>query len=230
MTANSGTFDRNRHRPLAGRVLSGRLTRRPAGPSPSERQKARIMNELMTKRSCGECQECCVAIAVGEIHKPMYHPCKSQCAAGCAVYATRPPSCRDYACAWKIGWLPGGGTGGAGLLPADDAEWAAGGDYRPDRFRAIMDIDRAEGSGKHYIRVWQLDSPSQILDDPRIREAAYRLSIRLGLPVCAYYGTPDGAEFRSIHLTPDLGHWTGAFRRRFPTTPIYPLYAEIEGA
>lgn len=228
MTNDRGAFDQHRAKPLGGRVLSHRLARRPAARPPSERKRDALMTELMGKRSCGECQACCVALAVHEIGKPMYAACGSQCAAGCAVYPTRPQSCREYACAWKIGWLPGG-SGGAGLLPADDAEWAAGPEWRPDRLRAIFDIDKAEGSGKHYIRCWQLDDPSQILNDPAIRGAAYRLSSRLGLPVCAYFGE-SGTECKSIHLIPDLGHWLGAFRRRFPTLAIYPLYHNEENA
>ena len=168
---------------------------------PSERRLRVYADELMAKRPCGDCQACCQAIAVHEIGKPMAATCPHQCAAGCGIYAKRPGSCREYACAYKAEWLP------------DDVRW------RPDQLRAIIDIDRAS-DGRHYVRVWQLDSPTAVLDDSRIRLATYAAARRLVLPVVAYYGDAH----KSIHLIDRLSHWRGAFARRFPSVPVYPLF------
>jgi len=58
----------------------------------------------MNKRVCGECQACCTTLAVADIAKPKHTRCPSQCAAGCAVYASRPESCRLYKCSWLEGY------------------------------------------------------------------------------------------------------------------------------
>lgn len=168
---------------------------------PSERRLRVFAAEFMTRRPCGECQACCQAIAVHEIGKPMAATCPHQCGAGCGIYAKRPGSCRDYACAYKAEWMP------------DDVRW------RPDHLRAIIDIDRAADS-RHYVRVWQLDSATAILDDPMIRLAAYRTATQLVLPVVAYHED----KYKSVHLIARLSHWQGAFQRRFPALPVYPLF------
>lgn len=57
----------------------------------------------MDKRVCGECQACCTTLSVADIAKPKHTKCPSQCAAGCAIYASRPQSCRLYTCSWLEG-------------------------------------------------------------------------------------------------------------------------------
>lgn len=54
-------------------------------------------------RTCGECQTCCTTISVTDIGKPKHTRCPSQCAAGCAIYASRPQSCQTYKCSWLEG-------------------------------------------------------------------------------------------------------------------------------
>lgn len=54
------------------------------------------------RRSCGDCQACCVAF---EIHglsppKPSNARCSHQCAAGCSIWTKKPVECRDYSCLW----------------------------------------------------------------------------------------------------------------------------------
>lgn len=57
----------------------------------------------MDKRVCGECQACCTTISVTDINKPKHTRCPNQCAAGCAIYDSRPQSCQTYKCSWLEG-------------------------------------------------------------------------------------------------------------------------------
>ena len=57
----------------------------------------------MDKRVCGECQACCTTISVTDINKPKHTRCPNQCAAGCAIYDSRPQSCSTYKCSWLEG-------------------------------------------------------------------------------------------------------------------------------
>ena len=56
-------------------------------------------------RDCGGCTACCSALAVPELDKPTYQPCRHLCERGCGIYATRPRACRDYRCLWLLGHL-----------------------------------------------------------------------------------------------------------------------------
>src|SRR5205823_3357745 len=57
-------------------------------------------------RGCGECRACCVVLGFearpGEapFAKPAGVACPHVCAAGCAIYAERPPVCVRFQCAW----------------------------------------------------------------------------------------------------------------------------------
>lgn len=57
-------------------------------------------------RSCNGCTVCCVVPAVPELAKPINKTCVF-CSKGCAIYPSRPKSCREYNCAWLLGELPG---------------------------------------------------------------------------------------------------------------------------
>ena len=54
-------------------------------------------------RVCGDCTLCCRLIPVEALGKAAGKRCKSQRATGCAVYATRPLSCRSWSCRWLLG-------------------------------------------------------------------------------------------------------------------------------
>jgi hypothetical protein len=65
--------------------------------------------ELVATRSCGECNVCCVALAIDdpELQKLEGHPCRNaQRDHGCAIYATRPQACRAFYCGWRrLKWI-----------------------------------------------------------------------------------------------------------------------------
>jgi hypothetical protein len=54
-------------------------------------------------RQCGTCQACCQAIGVHELDKPAGARCPNQCERGCAIYESRPESCRTFQCLWHEG-------------------------------------------------------------------------------------------------------------------------------
>lgn len=65
------------------------------------------IEERIAGRSCGECTACCTIKAVPELGKPTQAPCAHLCQAQCGIYASRPTSCREYACFWRQGLIEG---------------------------------------------------------------------------------------------------------------------------
>jgi hypothetical protein len=75
----------------------------------------------LQKRNCGACTACCVElkIATPELRKKARVPCPHLSAAGCGIYAARPPVCQQFLCGWRL-----------------FAE--LGDDWRPDRSGVLM--------------------------------------------------------------------------------------------
>lgn len=88
-----------------------------------EKIKAEIAKGIAS-RSCGECTACCTGMAVTEINKPVETPCEHLKAGGCGIYETRPQSCQDFHCLWRIGF---------GRVME-----------RPDRVGYFLDVTRGE--------------------------------------------------------------------------------------
>ena len=59
----------------------------------------------MSKRECGECGECCFALAVDVEDKPRMKACPHFCS-GCSIYDNRPESCAEWNCLWLMGSVP----------------------------------------------------------------------------------------------------------------------------
>jgi hypothetical protein len=59
--------------------------------------------QLDPSRKCGPCTACCTVMEVKELGKAPNQSCKHACN-GCAIYPTRPNSCRIYRCAWQLGF------------------------------------------------------------------------------------------------------------------------------
>lgn len=61
-----------------------------------------------THRRCGECTLCCRVMGVEDYEPEPKKPgdlCPDVCSRGCRRYATRPESCRVFACLWVQGGL-----------------------------------------------------------------------------------------------------------------------------
>src|SRR5260221_13659539 len=50
----------------------------------------------VVNRRCGECTACCTFMVVTELKKPAKVPCPNCSAAGCAIYESRPLTCRGW--------------------------------------------------------------------------------------------------------------------------------------
>lgn len=93
-------------------------------------------------RTCGSCTACCKALEVVELTKPPGKWClHCSIGKGCAIYAERPPSCRDFRCEWL-----------KGLGEEQD---------RPDRTKVILDyIKLSEGLPGGVFQLWEVTEGS----------------------------------------------------------------------
>ena len=57
-------------------------------------------------RACGQCTACCTIMGVCELNKANYQPCSHECGC-CAIYNSRPNTCRTWSCVWLLGRLEG---------------------------------------------------------------------------------------------------------------------------
>lgn len=104
---------------------------------------------VIQPRSCGACDACCVIYSIDEpgLRKAQHERCAhARGADGCAVYETRPKTCRDFVCLW----LKGLGAEGdrpdlSGYIMRDvpNADLAAGGAVV---FSEVSDGACADGS------------------------------------------------------------------------------------
>ena len=65
--------------------------------------------EELTFRSCGKCTACCDGHLIGNSYGNAFgnkKPCIFLVKKICAIYETRPQTCRNYQCAWTQGILP----------------------------------------------------------------------------------------------------------------------------
>ena len=59
---------------------------------------------MNARRQCGGCTACCTAMHIRELRKAPGVTCLNERpGVGCAIYHTRPASCRNYHCAWLDG-------------------------------------------------------------------------------------------------------------------------------
>ncbi len=60
----------------------------------------------VANRVCGECTACCTVMGVAELNKANYQPCAHDCGC-CAIYDSRPITCRSWCCGWLLGLIEG---------------------------------------------------------------------------------------------------------------------------
>src|ERR1700742_4398768 len=65
--------------------------------------------DLVPGRACGGCNVCCVALTIDEpaLQKLQGYRCKNTLPdKGCAIYETRPQTCRTFFCGWRrLKWV-----------------------------------------------------------------------------------------------------------------------------
>jgi hypothetical protein len=109
-------------------------------------------------RKCGDCTLCCRLVPVAELHKKGGERCKHQRFNGCAIYASRPVSCRAWSCRW--------------LVDEDCAELR-----RPDRSHYVVDVMPdfvvCEQDGKEFtipvVQIWCDPKYPHAHRDPALR-------------------------------------------------------------
>lgn len=66
---------------------------------------------LVPGRECGTCNVCCVALTIDDpdLQKPQGYKCHhAERDHSCAIYATRPQTCRTFFCGWRqLKWIRG---------------------------------------------------------------------------------------------------------------------------
>jgi len=73
------------------------------------------------ERECGECKLCCKCLSIVEIVKPGGKWCPHAKGKGCDIYEDRPPSCKQFRCAWLDGLTPE--------------------EFRPDKVHAVFVVE-----------------------------------------------------------------------------------------
>lgn len=61
--------------------------------------------EILAGRECGSCNVCCVSLTIDdpELQKPQGYRCRNaQRDNSCAIYPTRPNTCRQFNCGWRL--------------------------------------------------------------------------------------------------------------------------------
>lgn len=88
----------------------------------------KLKRRLYLSRDCGDCNVCCTLMPVDQLKKPSGVDCQhldtTRKGGGCKSYATRPSSCKEWACVWRSG---------SNLLAPGD---------RPDRLGIMLDTMR----------------------------------------------------------------------------------------
>ena len=61
--------------------------------------------KLVPDRTCGTCNVCCVALTINDkaLQKVQGYRCRNTLPdKGCAIYDTRPDTCRTFFCGWRL--------------------------------------------------------------------------------------------------------------------------------
>lgn len=123
-------------------------------------------------RECGACTACCIELGIDDpqLRKPDHEACPYMVAGqGCAIHATRPQTCRNWYCGWRI-------------LHLSDA-------MRPDRANIVLapELDAAVGSGKGGLRIIVLNEDrSALLQDELLTLVAK--CVKGGVPIFLSWG------------------------------------------
>lgn len=118
-------------------------------------------------RRCGHCTACCTTHAVAAIGKPEFKRCEHLRGStrGCGTYATRPDSCRDWACLWLTG------VG----VPSD----------RPDKLGVVLDAQWSEPLECYVIKVFEARPGAA--SKPRVAALVQRLAAAQGRGIAVLY-------------------------------------------
>lgn len=132
---------------------------------------------------CGECQMCCRIMEIETLSKPVDARCPHQCAAGCAIYDSKPQECSSYECMWLQS------QSGGPLEPFPD-EW------RPDRIGIVMDGGGLDPIHKVVVARTTSVGESKLRSKPVV--AFYRELERLGMRIMVKIGKRNPKTFQDF--------------------------------
>ena len=143
----------------------------------------KVPDDLVPRRTCGECSACCELLAIDtpELQKAQDVLCP-YCIrpAGCGIYATRPPVCREWHCGWR-------------RLPSLDCRW------RPDRCGVLIEAMGIEPwlTSVNFI----IMGGPEVIGWPPLVEYAADL-VEVGVPVLDRKSTRLNSSHRSLSRMP----------------------------
>jgi hypothetical protein len=157
----------------------------------------------MLERKCGPCQLCCRLMPILETGKDANVKCAHQrFRTGCAIYGTRPQSCRAWACTWLVA------PELAGLRRPDIAGYVID---PSDDFFTIQKDDPAKKEAMRMIQIWCDPKRRDAHRDPALR-SYLESQFAKGFVGVVRYGAVEG-----VALIPPA--WSGKGWIEFPTTP-----------
>lgn len=146
------------------------------------------------RRSCEGCTACCTVMPVSEFKKPGFTRCRHQGLGCCAIYATRPRSCK----AWSCGYL---------LLETALPE------LRPDRSGVVIDMlladigyrfnDTGEFQNSVAVQMWLGDDAPEAHRTRAVRQVIAHFADTYGLATMLRIGA---AQRGVAVFAPSLGH------------------------
>jgi len=159
---------------------------------------------LPPKRQCGDCQLCCTLVPIAELGKPAGQRCQHQCNTGCAIYPTRPGSCRAWNCEWALG-----------LAETDGMQ-------RPDQVHYVIDtvldivtVTLPDGKEKLLVmQVWVDPNWPNAHEDPGLRD----MIDRVAQPALIRFGSKRGF----VLIPPSLTSGRGWIELGEPTNELDP--------
>jgi len=151
-----------------------------------------------TGRKCAGCTLCCKLVPTAELDKPSGVRCKHQrTGRGCAIYATRPSSCRLWSCVW--------------LTDPDAADLR-----RPDRVHYVIDImpdfvtmtfdDGREPQRVPVVQVWVDPAHRHAYRDPALWAYLAKRGENEGMAAIIRFNNQEAVVLFPPALTPD-GQW-----------------------
>jgi hypothetical protein len=134
-------------------------------------------------RECGECTACCIELGIDDpqLRKPDHVACPHMIAGqGCAIHATRPQTCRNWYCGWRI-------------LHLSDA-------MRPDRAHIMLapELDSAASGGKGGLRIVVLHEDRAALLQEELLTLVARC-VKGGAPIFLSWGHGAFAKRVSVN-------------------------------
>lgn len=155
-------------------------------------------------RECGECQLCCRLLPAPDRKKPANERCQHQrFRKGCAIYETRPSSCRMWSCRW--------------LIEDDTADLK-----RPDRAGYVIDLmpdfvtlqQHGETIQMEVVQVWIDPRRPDAHRDPDFRAYVERRAAEKILTIIRF-GSQRGLTLIAPALT-NTGEWIETEGQRAP--------------